>query len=102
MKTGIQTELYYYYSVLWRQSSDLVAQELIQIAKFVAVSDLAVQGGVPLLLDSCGSTDFDGEVPSDATGLVGGLIGTRGVHRGSGCGIESRRRRGKYKCWEKE
>lgn len=52
------------------KNSDLVAKELIQVAQLVGVGDLAVEGCIPLLLDTCGAADLDGGVAPDAARLA--------------------------------
>lgn len=43
-------------------NTNLISQELIQMAKLITVSNLSVQGSIPLLLDTSGSADFNGGV----------------------------------------
>lgn len=55
-------------------NTNLISQELIQMAKFISVSDFSVQRSIPLLLDTGSSADFNGGV---ATVLDTGRIGVR-------------------------
>lgn len=42
--------------------TNLIAQELIQVTKFISVIDLSIQWCVPLLLDTGGSADLNGGI----------------------------------------
>lgn len=67
------------------QRSHLVAQELIQVSELLGVSDLAVQGGVPLC-GPRGPADPDGGVPVDpAAALARHAVGMRGIRGQGGC-----------------
>lgn len=43
-------------------NTNLISQELIQVAKFIRISDFSVQRSIPLLLDTSSSANFNGGV----------------------------------------